>query len=188
MRPPTLLNRVLLAAIGLVLLAAGAGALAAGLGLLPDGVGPGTALLPGATAWPSWAPATTAAVAAVIGLLALAWLLAQLRPRRSGPPWRTDGALGATTLRLSDAAGAVAEDVRGYPGVDAASAVLVGPRARPALRLVVDLRPGAGPDALRRRVAEHALPRLRAALELDGLPTELLVRLGSGRDRRGALR
>jgi hypothetical protein len=190
MNPPTALNRTLLALIGLVLLAAGAGAVAAGLGLLPTtvGFGPSTALLAEGTAWADWAPTAAIAGAVVIGLLALAWLLTQLRPQRSGGPWRTDGALGATTLRLTDAAVAVAEDVRGYPGVTDASAVLVGPRARPALRLLVDLRPGTGTGALKQRVDAHALPRLRAALELRSLSTELLVRPGSGPTGRRDLR
>jgi hypothetical protein len=190
MNPPTALNRVLLALIGLVLLAAGAGAVAAGLGLLPStvGVGPTTVLLAGDAVWADWAPAAAIAAAVVVGLLALAWLLTQLRRRRSGGSWRTDGALGATTVRLTDAAEAVADDVSAYPGVTAASAVLVGPRARPELRLLVDLRPGTATAALRERVDAHALPRLRAALELESLSTELLVRPGSGPVGRGALR
>jgi hypothetical protein len=187
MRPPTRLNRTLLGLLGLVLLAAGAAALTIGLGVLSPPwlpVGPATALLPSDPAVPTWAPYAATAAGAVVAPAALAWLLAQARPRRSGPPWRAADPQGATTVRPSVIADAVAADVAACPGVRGARATLVGPRERPELHLVVAVAADSALAAVRERVTGHALPRLRRALDLDVVPTELELRPQAGVTRR----
>jgi hypothetical protein len=181
MRTPTALNRTLLALIGLLLLAGGGGLLA--VGLLPAGTLPvaaTTPLLPAEPVLADWTPYAAIGGAVVVGLLALGWLAAQLPRRPDHRPWRSTGAAGTTELRPATLADAAAEDVADLPGVERARATLSGAADHPRLHLVVDTSPDADPATVRGRITEHALPRLRQALELDALPTDLLLRLPSG--------
>ena len=54
-----------------------------------------------------------------------------------------------------------------------------GERARPTLQLIVTASQEASTTDLRHRIHEHALPRLRHALDLDGLHARLVLRLDS---------
>lgn len=179
---PARLNRTLLALLGLALLLAGAFGLAFGLGLLSNllpGLDPNVALLPAQLTAPTWVAYVAIAVAVVIGLLCLRWLLAQALRRPKTGTWRlpADSGRGTTQLDTDHAADAVAADITGYPGVAKATATLTGPRAQPALHLVVHTKTGTDIGPLRERIATHALPRLRHALQLDTLPADLLLRL-----------
>lgn len=181
---PARLNRTLLALLGVILLLAGAFGLAFGLGLLRallPGLDPAVALLPAQLAAPSWAAYVAIVVAVVIGLLCLRWLLAQALRRPKTGTWRlpADSGRGSTHIDTDHAVDAVVADITGYPGVAKASAALTGPRAQPALHLVVHTETGTDVGPLRDRIASHALPRLRHALELDTLPAELLLRLNT---------
>lgn len=176
MNRPAALNRTLLALIGLVLLAAGGFALATHFGRLHV-LDPASALVPGSTAPPTWVFYAAIAVAVVLGLLCLRWLTAQAFRRPKTVAWRTEEAEGATTLDSSTAAAPVAADVEGYDGVRSASAWLTGPREAPALFLIVTTDAEADAGAIRARITEHAVPRLRQALEVDALPVRLEVRL-----------
>jgi hypothetical protein len=185
MRRPTALNRTVLALLGLAALTAGGGVLA--VGLLPAGtvpVAPTTPLLPAEPSLPDWVPFAVAAGAVVVGVLALCWLLAQVPRRPDRRPWRSGGSAGTTELRPASMADAAADDVAGYPGVERATAVLGGPRDRPRLHLVVDTAPDADIGAVRERIREHALPRLRQALERDAVAADLLLRLPADVGRR----
>jgi hypothetical protein len=184
---PAGLNRVLLTAIGLALVLGGAYVLARGLGLLTRVGGPaqepGSSLLPvGVTVQP-WVPYAVIAVAALVGLLCLRWLVAQTGRRAVGQTWRIsmDRERGTTHLDTSSAASAFADEVETYTGVSSASAVITGARAQPELHLSLAVEEHAPVNELRDRIDTDALPRLRQALELDALPTEILVRLGAKR-------
>lgn len=65
---------------------------------------------------------------------------------------------------------------RATPAVRSASAWLTGPREA-ALFLIVTTDAEADAGAIRARITEHAVPRLRQALEVDALPVRLEVRL-----------
>ena len=188
---PARLNRALLAVTGLALLAVSAFTL-----LLADG--PLERLLPALSAhapliWPGtrmpfWLPYLTILLALAVGFGCVRWLLAQTNRTPASRTWRlvTDAGRGVTYLDTSHAAAAIAQDVATYRGVAKASATLTGPRAQPRLRLTVHTETGTTINPLRQRITEHALPRLRHALELEQLPTELLLRLDtvqSGRAR-----
>jgi hypothetical protein len=191
---PAALNRSLLSLVGLILLLGGAFVLAAGLGLLPSRLGPVTlpgraaSLLPAGLTLPWWASWATVVVAAVVALLCLRWLVAQLSRRPATQTWRltrhraatgeTEQPAGTTRMDAAAAAAAVAADVESYTGVDRASAVLSGDRSHPELHLTVATTDDADVRDLRHRIDTHALPRLRQALELDSLPAELLLRVG----------
>lgn len=183
---PATLNRTLLALIGLILLVAGAAGLAFGLGQLGPvlpGLDPAAPLLPeGATVLP-WVPWVAIIAAAVVGLLCLRWLLAQTLRRPGTGTWSLRGSApdGSTTLLADAAADAVATDIEGYAGVRKAIATLAGTREAPLLQLEVTTEENAPVGALRDRITSHALPRLRAALDLDDVPTSLLLRVDAAR-------
>jgi hypothetical protein len=187
---PAGLNRALLTVVGLVLTLAGAYTVARGTGLLgpatPVPLGlpvqdPDVPLLPAGVAVLAWVPYAVIAGAAVIGLLCLRWLLAQTQRRATGQLWRlgTDHGRGSTVLDTDSAARAFADEIEGYLGISAAHAVITGAHAQPALHLTVALEDQAPVNELRERIETRALPRLRQALELESLPTEMLVRLAA---------
>ncbi len=179
---PARLNRVLLALTGVVLLAVAAFVLLLAFGPLAQWLPVFAAeapLLPARASVPWWATCLVILAAVVIGLASVRWLLAQALRRPPTRSWRlpTDTRRGVTELDTDHAADAVAADISAYPGVDKATATLTGPRAQPELHLVVHTERGTDIGPLRERISSHALPRLRAALELDALPTDLLLRL-----------
>lgn len=178
---PARLNRALLALLGLVLVAAGGFGVALGTGLLAPllpGLDPAGPVLPADVVLAAWTPYVAAASAILLGLLCLRWLLAQVRRGPRSGTWRLPGATtGTTRLDADRAADAIGADITGYPGVVSARATLTGPLREPALHLVVATETGAPVDAVRERIATHALPRLRQALDLDDLPTDLLLRV-----------
>ena len=156
--PPARLNRTLLFLIGLVLLAAGVFGLLFGTGVLRQvlpGIDPSVPLLPADLTLPEWAPWVTLAVAVVVGLLALRWL---------------------------HAADALAADIESYDGVQRAAAALVGDRRRPEIHLDVTADDGADLAALRTRITDHALPRLRSALDIESGRADLVLRLAEAKE------
>ncbi|MEU5691774.1 alkaline shock response membrane anchor protein AmaP [Actinosynnema sp. NPDC020468] len=174
MNRPARLNRVLLALIGLVLLAGGGVVLATHYRVL-DLVDPDSPLVPGTEPPPTAVLYGVVAGAAVLGLLFLRWLLAQVAGTRT-PTWRVEGTGGRTELASATAAGPFAAEVAGLPGVRAARASLRGTLEAPVLALVVTAEEDGDPGDIRRRLAEHALPRLREALEVADLPTTVEFR------------
>jgi hypothetical protein len=173
---PARLNRALLFAAGLILLAAGAFELATRFGLIHL-VSRHQALsfLPGHP--PRWAAYLALAIAVVAGLAALRWLAAQTRRRPRTASWQlaADPDHGVTALPTGAAAAPLAADIETYHGVRSATAWLTGPRAGPTVYVHVSTEYDADLTALRRRIHEHALPRLRGALELDDLPSAVLI-------------
>ncbi|WP_290050949.1 alkaline shock response membrane anchor protein AmaP [Amycolatopsis solani] len=176
MNRPAALNRTLLALIGLLLLAAGGFAVATHFGRLHL-LDPGAPLVPGAAPPPTWVFWVAIAVAVVLGLLCLRWLAAQAFRRPKSVAWRHERETGATVLGSSTAAAPVAADVEDYDGVRAASAWLSGAREAPELFLLVTTDRDADATAIRQHITEHAVPRLKQALEVEELPVRLEIRL-----------
>jgi hypothetical protein len=117
------------------------------------------------------------------------WLLAQVGRRRAGSEsWHlpTDPADGSTVLDADAAATAVAEEIEDHPGIRRTRAAITGSRSRPRLHLTVTTEVDTPVTELRERIAGEAPPRLRAALDIQDLPTEILVRLGETTGRRTA--
>jgi len=146
------LNRAWLTVLGILLLLAGLGVLLIGTGLLAPAaraVGLGLSrptasnhLFGAATAGAfalTWVVLLTALVAVVVGLLGLAWLIAQVPRSNEAKPFRLhdDARTGLTRCAPSVLSDAVEAQVKALPGVQNASAVLRGTSTSPDLTLKV---------------------------------------------------
>jgi hypothetical protein len=169
MNRPGRLNRTLLALTGLVVAVGGGFAVATHFGWLRV-LDPATPLIPALGSSPTWAFYVAAAAAVIVGLLALRWLAAQAVRRPKTGVWRFEDAEGATRLDASTAIQPLTEEIGVYRGVHAATATLAGTQDDPALYLAITAEESADLGEIRRQVDEHALPRLRQALDLDPLP------------------
>lgn len=169
---PARLNRVLLTLTGLVLLTWGAFVLATGFGVLHLLPQDAVLIRPGLR-WPTWAGYAAAAVAIVVGLLVLRWLAAQALRRPKTRTWclTDEPERGITQLHADTAVDPLITDIETYPGVRSAAAWLSGHPSDPALHLMIRTAHDTDLDALRTRIASHALPRLAHALELNELAT-----------------
>lgn len=174
---PARLNRTLLAFFGLVLIAAGAFTLLTHFGRLTV-LRRESALVAGTGQPPAWTLYVAAAVAVVLGLLVLRWLIAQLTRKPKTHTWRfeTDPAAGRTELAAGTAIEPFVTEVSNYPGVHAAHATLAGTRDTPAVALVISAEQDGDVTEIRRRVDTDGLPRLRQALDLDTLPVTVEFR------------
>jgi hypothetical protein len=174
-------NRIGLAFLGLLLLAGGAAALLAGQGVLGTRYRDAPLLTGWEDRWVdsrAWVWPVIGAVAALVTLLCLRWLLVQVRRDGVGSlQLEADRRRGATRVDARLLERAVSEEVGDYPGVLRASAQLAGQAGAPELHLTVALREGADLPAVRRRIDEEAVANLRGALEVDRLPLLLTLRL-----------
>ncbi len=136
-----------------------------------------------------------AAVAIVVGLLCLRWLLAQLRIGRLSRVQldsdRTAGAGAGRSLLLAGALTDLVEaDLGAQPGVRAVSAILTGRPDHPELRITLSVDPRADAAAARDYLVGELLPTLRAAInqpQLTGyvhISTTRRSRIGSQRGIR----
>lgn len=169
------MNRVLLGLLGLLLLLAGGAAVAVHLGHVA-GIDRDAALVPGTALPPTWVLAVIAAATLLLALLCLRWLIAQV-PRRKATTWRWAGESGATRISTATAAAPFAEEVGAYPGVRKAEVALTGPHTAPHLALVVRAHGDADLRAIRRRIDDEGLPRLREALDLPELQAAVEFRM-----------
>ncbi|MFH9355711.1 alkaline shock response membrane anchor protein AmaP [Kitasatospora sp. NPDC017646] len=196
MKALTATNRTLLALTGLILLAGGLLTLMGGLDLYrrwhltPPEYWPLTAptdvLLPTTDrtryTTDSWWWPTLITTLTIIALLALLWLLAQLRrhqprtltldPASSHPP---------ISLHTHALAQAVATDTARLPGIDQAHARITGTATRPELSLHLTLDPAAPPAATLQAVHDGPLTRLQTSL--GGLPVRTHLRIAHHRTR-----
>lgn len=179
-------NRVLLAFIGLLLVALGLGGLLAAGGVFGD-VFQHRRLLDnpfsryfgenGSWLWP-----TIAAAAFVIMLLALIWLLQILfGTDRAGditvPTLNHDGSEpqvgGRTRLRAAALTQALSQEIATYHGVSSARARVLGDRLEPSLAIDVTTSRRADVAYLVQRIEREALTHARQALEKPHLPVKL---------------
>ncbi|WP_116050166.1 alkaline shock response membrane anchor protein AmaP [Amycolatopsis palatopharyngis] len=175
---PARLNRYLLALIGLLLLAAGGFALAVHFGVIHI-LDPADPLVPGTEAPPTWVYYVVAAGAVLLGLLALRWLVAQAVRRPKTRTWELHQRpeQGTTRLDADVATEPLIEEIEAVAGVAWATASLSGERRDAVLYLVVGTQRGADLGELRQRIEQDAVPRLRQALDLESLPSEVEFRL-----------
>jgi hypothetical protein len=178
---PARLNRTVLALLGLLCLAAGGVVMLIGTGLLGDlpPVPADAPLLPPGLVLPGWGPSAVAAVAVIIGLLALRWLITQTIRRPASSNWQLspDTTTGTTHIDSDAAVRPLADEIEDYPGVRSATASLTGPRQHPHLYLRVSADDRADISEFRRRIGANAIPRLTQALNLPALPADTLLRL-----------
>jgi hypothetical protein len=182
------LNRVVLALLGLVFLAAGGLGLAAGAGAF----GPDPNVLPQSVrdyadrnGWYWWA---VAAGALIIALLALGWLLAQLRTERAGRlDLTTDDRDGVTIVRSAALTDAVDDEAETLRGVSRASAHLRDHRGKKLL-LAVDLTDYADIGEVRRALESDVVAHARRAVDDPRLPVDIELRHGRARSHDRGLR
>ncbi|MCS0603192.1 alkaline shock response membrane anchor protein AmaP [Streptomyces sp. LP11] len=183
------LNRVLLALVGLILLALGGAVLAVGLGAPPPSwwlhTGPHDVLLTRAERtrrrgadW--WWPAVIAFLA-VVFLLALWWLVAVLRRHRLAEILVDTRDGEAAGLRGRALESALAEDTAQQRGVARSRVVLRGRRTAPTARAWLQLEPDIDPSTALTDFASGPLTRARDSAGLAAVPAE--VRLGEVRHR-----
>ncbi|MBV2355097.1 alkaline shock response membrane anchor protein AmaP [Streptomyces sp. J2-1] len=184
-------NRVLLALVGLVLLALGGAVLAVGFGAPPPHwwphTGPHDVLLTHAerTHWRAagwWWPAVIA-VLAVILLLALWWLVSVPRRRRLAAVLVDTGDGDGAVVRGRALEDALALETDRQDGVSDADTLLTGRRTAPAVRAWLRLEPDADPAAALTGFTGRALAHARDSAGLPTLPAE--VRLRTVRHRAG---
>ncbi|MFD0276759.1 alkaline shock response membrane anchor protein AmaP [Kitasatospora sp. NPDC127111] len=190
----TTVNRVLIGAVGLVLLATGLLVLAGGLDLYgrlgadpPSGwpltapdqpvVGEGSRTRWAEQSW--WSPPAVIAVLAVVVAGAAGWLFAQLR--RSGPATVAVPTPGASRLRLRLRSRALEHALEtgtaALPEVERAGVRLIrGPR-HPRLRATVRLTPGGDPAALVEHFETGPRTDARTSLGLAELPADVRIRV-----------
>ncbi|WP_330337010.1 alkaline shock response membrane anchor protein AmaP [Streptomyces sp. NBC_00557] len=192
MTPRSALNRTLLALAGLVLLGGGLLILFAGLDLYrrhdlapPAGwplTTPADVLLGSAdrARWSSqgwWWPAVIAALA-LVALLALWWLLAQLSRRRPGslPVGGTPPQEGVE-LRDHALSEAIANEAGALPGVGHAAVHITGRPARHRTRIDLTLTPEGTPGATLGALCEGPLSTARRSTGLPDPPTEVRLQV-----------
>ncbi|MFE4694681.1 alkaline shock response membrane anchor protein AmaP [Streptomyces sp. NPDC056749] len=182
-------NRVLLGLAGLVLVVVGGAVLATGLGLsLPswwpwDGTDDVLLGKDDRTRWrdEGWWWPTVIAVLAVLVVLALWWLLAQLRRGRLAEVLVDSGDGEGALLRGRALEGALGDEAEALDGVSAAKVALTGRRTAPRARVRLLMEPHAAPGLALRGLSEGALTHARTSAGLDALPAE--VRLKAVRHR-----
>ncbi|MFG2984549.1 alkaline shock response membrane anchor protein AmaP [Streptomyces sp. NPDC048258] len=178
-------NRILLALAGLVLLAAGTAVLTASW---PLG-GRHAPLLTDearrrywhAEGWWWWA---VLAGLALCVLLALWWLLSQLRRSRLRAVVVDTGDGAFALLRGHALEEAVAAEAGALEGVARCRVALRGRRGSPALRVALELEPHAVPADALAALAGPVLTHARTSAGLAGLPTEARLKVASHRAQR----
>lgn len=176
-------NRLGLTVVGTLATAAGVAILLTHSGVL----GPTAAssnLLPGQAIdwllghrWSFWILAGGGLVAA---LLALRWLLVQLRTDRISRLYvdsdrSGEADAGRTVLQGSALQDAIDADVDAIPGVQKVSTTLSGSRDAPELWLTVTLHANSDSGAIRAALVERVLPNLRSFLEQPRMPAYLTL-------------
>jgi len=183
-------NRIGLAVVGVLLLAAGGYLLARSLGAFGTEQAVSAVYSERTASWihaqQPWIWITLAAVGVIVALLALRWLLVQLRTERLGrialdtdldpdPEYNSDLGAGRTSLPTSALTAAIGQEIDGYPGVRAVTVHVCGRPDRPELRLEVTMDSGADPARIRTRIVDEAIAHAKVALDAEFLPTQLLL-------------
>ncbi|MEV4256588.1 alkaline shock response membrane anchor protein AmaP [Spirillospora sp. NPDC049652] len=181
-------NRVLLVLTGLLLAVAGGLGLALGLRAF-GGARAHQHVLSGQTrhfaSAHGWYWPVVGAVAVLLAIIGVAWLLAQGRSDRLGGVVLDEGEhTGRTIVPAGTVTTALQDDIQEVPGVHAARVRLSGKPSAPTLRVNVAYDRRADLLELRNRIRDSALSRLRGALELERMPAVVRLRLVTGDERR----
>ncbi len=182
-------SRIGLVVIGLILLLGAGAVLARALAASTSVLGSSSAplLTHSQVQYPtqhSWVWPVTAAVCAVIALLALWWMAAQTSTKTVRRlPLEPDHVHGRTTLPADAVTGALTDELESHPTIRGADAALRGSSAKPGLRLAVTAENRADPAALRRWIETEAIPNMRTALEVETIPTVMRLQFSRAFDR-----
>ena len=178
-------NRTVLTLLGLLLLGGGGVGLAASFGAFgdPPPVLPAPARrFEDDQPWFWWA---LAGVCLLIALLALRWLLAQLRTDRlSRLDLTRDDREGRTVVHAGALTDAVEEEAKALRGVAGASARLLEDHAR-KLTVAVELADYADVAEVRRVIEDRVVAHARQAVDDPDLPVDVELRPGRRSGSRG---
>lgn len=171
-------NRWGLGLLGILLAGAGAVSLAAGLGAFGAGVA-GAPLVGEAVLdrfRQPWVPYAGAAVAIVVALVAVRWLVVQWRSDTMGR-LRVEGesSRGVTEIPAAAVRHVLEDKIDQYPGIRRAHARLTGSWHDPGVVLDITLDADADAASTWQRIHREEIATLREALEIDDLPA--VVRL-----------
>jgi hypothetical protein len=169
------LNRVVLTILGLLLLAAGVTGLLVGLGVFGADAATNRVLAPDVEPWvernADWFWPAVALVAVLLALLALRWVVQQLRTDRVGDLDLTvERDRGETRVDAGAVTDALVASVEELPGVDSASSRLLSRHGSRTLLLQVRLADRADARAVRSALAAGPLTELRQVLGTDTAP------------------
>ncbi len=182
------LNRVLLTVIGVILLLAGVGAVLLSTGVfgserahraVVDHVTTQTVYRDAGWLWP-----VVGAVGFVLGILALYWLVVQLRVERITSITMERAQAGDCVVAGSALTDAVREDTEAVRGVDRARARLTRDETDPELVLTVWLREAADLAEVRQKLDDDVIAHARRALARDSLTTWLRVEVDAAERQR----
>ena len=184
------INRIVLTVLGLLLLTVGGFGLALSFGafgasradnpVLPDEV----RTYPDGRPWFWWA---VAGALLLIAVLALVWLLAQLKTDRTTRLELTTNAQdGYTTLHASALTNAVEDEVLGITGVSNASANVREHRGK-RLFLRVELAESADINAVRTRIENEVVAHLREGVGDPGFAVTIELRPGTSKTPQRSL-
>ncbi|MDG4858685.1 alkaline shock response membrane anchor protein AmaP [Streptomyces sp. T-3] len=180
----TYVNRVLLGLLGLALVVLGGAVLAAGLGAsVPSWwawAGRDDVLLSGADraalrahGW--WWPVVFAVLGVVL-LLAVWWVVAQVRRGRLAEVLVDSGDGQGALLRGRALEGVLAGEAEGLDGVQRARVALTGKRSAPEASVNLWLEAHAEPAEALHRVSAEAVAQARDSAGLERLPAEVRMR------------
>jgi hypothetical protein len=181
------INRGALTAVGLLLVAVGVLTVLLGAGvLLPDRVD-SPVLAPevsGFAADTGWFWPVAAAAGVVLALLALRWLLLQLRSNHLGDiAVEDDRSRGETVLAPSAVTGAVDAEIGSFHGVEAAVSSLREHHGRTLLLIRVRLDGRAGVAQVREAIEDRAVAHARQALDAPDLEARIEITVAPRRVR-----
>lgn len=197
-------NRLLLAAVGLGMILLGVSALVGAADLprrwgfdLPSGwswSSPDEVLLTGTdrTQWrdESWWWPVVLGVLALFVVLSLWWVLAQLRRRRltelspaSGEE-EPDESENNSVLRAHALEQVIAAETGELAGVTRCRATLVGRRSAPRVRMLLSMDEHVVPDTVVHRLETEVLDRARSSANVGPLPAEIRLRATRHKARR----
>ena len=184
------LNRVVLAVLGLLLLGAGGLGLVAGAGVFPGHhdpqiFPPSVRTYARTTDWFWWA---VAGACLVIAILALRWLVDQLRTERASRlDLTTETREGVILVHAGALTDAVAEEAEGLRGVTRATAGLRDHHGK-KLTLAVDLADYADIAAVRDGLEGSVVAHARQVVDDATLPVHIELRQGRARSGDRGLR
>lgn len=175
------LNRMLLAIVGVLFLLLGAGGILLSTGVFGNSYAMETVVdsrtedfFDRHDGWLWW---TIGGIVLLLALLALYWLIVQLRVERLNRVPLEHSEQGSITLLAGGLANAVANEARTVAGVSDARARLTSQADHPELRLDVWLRADADLTTAHDELAEVVLPHARETLETSELHTWLRIEI-----------
>lgn len=181
-------NRVLLGIVGVLLTLAATGGLLVGLSVFGGHRAKRSVIYPPAArlidreqGWLWW---VIGAVALVVAVAALYWLILQPRVERLAAVPLESSLQGDSAILGPAVAAAVRTEAAALSGVERARARLVGNADDPQLLLAVWMQEGADLRAVRRQLDERVLGHARDTLGRASLRTRLRIEMDSGARQR----